>query len=233
MVGCPNPKDRQMARPPQFVADYSKTGQIAKDGRLDAPPFHRNHDPIWEVLRPFVEGRQGEALEVGSGTGQHVAVFAQRSPGITWIPSDHLETHRSSINAWRADAGLDNLAEARHLDLSDREWGSAFGDVRFLAIVCINVLHISPWLVSENLIAGSTRLLRSDGRLFIYGPFKRNGKHTAPSNEQFDQSLREKNPEWGVRDTTELDAVARRHALMLADAVAMPANNFTLVFAAT
>jgi SAM-dependent methyltransferase len=220
----------QMQKPPQFVADYSTTGQAPSDGRFDAPPFHRNHDPIWRVLEPSLAGRTGEALEVGSGTGQHVTAFARRSPAITWIPSDHLDAHLNSIVAWRADSGLQNIATPRRIDLADPAWATAMSGARFLAIVCINVLHISPWRVSENLIGEAAKLLRPEGRLFVYGPFKRDGQHIAPSNAAFDQSLREKNPDWGVRDATELGALARRCGLTLADIVTMPANNFTLVF---
>ncbi len=221
----------QMQKPPQFVADYSTTGQTPSDGRFDAPPFHRNHDPIWQVLEPSLAGQTGEALEVGSGTGQHVTVFARRSPDITWIPSDHLDAHLNSIAAWRAHSGLQNIAAPLRIDLTHPGWSTAVSSARFLAIVCINVLHISSWGVSENLIGEAAKLLRPKGRLFVYGPFKRDGQHIAPSNAAFDQSLRDKNRDWGVRDTAELDALARRCGLMLADIVAMPANNFTLVFA--
>jgi SAM-dependent methyltransferase len=221
----------QMQKPPQFVADFSTTGQAPSDGRFDAPAFHRNHDPIWQVMEPCLAGRTGEVLEVGSGTGQHVTVFARRSPAITWIPSDHLDAHLNSIAAWRADSGLQNIAAPRRIDLACPTWATAIESERLLAIVCINVLHISPWRVSENLIGEAAKLLRPEGRLFVYGPFKRDGQHTAPSNAAFDRSLREKNPDWGVRDTAELGALAQRCGLMLADIVAMPANNLTLIFA--
>lgn len=221
----------QMPKPPQFVADFSTTGQAPRDGRFDAPAFHRNHDPIWQVLEPFLAGQTGIVLEVGSGTGQHVTTFAGRSPAITWIPSDHIDAHLTSIAAWRENAGLPNVEAPRRIDLDHSAWGTAFGDRRFLAILCINVLHISPWRISENLIGEAARLLRPEGRLFVYGPFKRDGRHIAPSNAAFDQSLREKNPDWGVRDTADLGALAHRCGLPLAETVAMPANNFTLVFA--
>lgn len=219
-----------MTKAPQFISDYSQAGQSSADGRLDAPAFHRNHDPIWTVLKPFLAEKSGEALEVGSGTGQHVVAFARESLEISWVPSDHLDAHLQSINAWRRDCGLSNIMEPQRSDLSDPAWASKFDPDRFLAIVCINVLHIAPWHVSENLIGGAARLLRADGRLFVYGPFKRDGQHTAPSNAAFDASLRASNPDWGVRDASDLGRLAERSGLKLSESVEMPANNFTLVF---
>ena len=219
---------------PEFVVDFSNTGPPAEaDGRLDAAAFHRNHAPIWSVIAPFLDGRAGDALEVGSGTGQHAVAFARQSPAVTWWPSDLNANHLASIAAWRADAALSNLRAPLRLDLGDPRWdaGDAAPPANLVAIVCINVLHISPWRVSENLLAGAGRLLRPDGRLFVYGPFRRDGAHTAPSNAAFDASLRSQNPEWGVRDTRDLAAVAEQNGLRLAEAVPMPANNFTLVFA--
>ena len=218
---------------PEYVVNYAATRPPDQEGRLDAPTFHRNHEPIWSVLSPFLAGANGDVLEVGSGTGQHTVEFARRSPGIVWQPSDLAAEHLRSIAAWRETSGLANVRAPFAIDLSAPDWAVqaeaiAAGSLR--AILCINVLHISPWRVSENLLAGASRLIRPDGRLFVYGPFKRGGAHTAPSNAAFDASLRSGNPEWGVRDMDDLDAVAERAGLMLADAVAMPANNFVLVF---
>jgi SAM-dependent methyltransferase len=144
--------------------------------------------------------------------------------------SDIHPRHLASIAAWRADAGLANVQAPLRIDLLDAQWDAALPMRDGLtAIVCINVLHISPWGVTENLLAGAGRRLRPDGRLFVYGPFRRNGAHTAPSNAAFDASLRAQDPAWGVRDMGEIATVAERCGLRLADAVAMPANNFTLV----
>ena len=218
---------------PEFVVDFSTTGPPAEaDRRLDAAAFHRNHAPIWSVIAPFLDGRAGDALEVGSGTGQHAVAFARQSPAVTWWPSDLNANHLASIAAWRADAALSNLRAPLRLDLGDPQWdtGEAAPPANLLAIVCINVLHISPWRVSENLLAGAGRLLQPDGRLFVYGPFRRDGAHTAPSNAAFDASLRSQDPAWGVRDTRDLAALAEQNGLQLAEAAPMPANNFTLVW---
>ena len=205
----------------------------ANVNRLDAPAFHRNNEPIWQVLAPFLSGRAGDVLEVGSGTGQHVIEFARRSPDAAWWPNDCIEPHLKSIAAWRAHAGLANVRAPARIDLSDLDWALQADGIevrKFLAIVCINVLHIAPWRVTENLLAGAAHLLRPDGRLFVYGPFMRNGQHTAPSNAAFDASLRRENAEWGVRDADEIGEIAERTGLRLAQIVEMPANNLILIF---
>jgi SAM-dependent methyltransferase len=219
---------------PDFVVDFSDEGPPPQaDGRLDAAAFHRNQAPIWSAIAPFLRERSGDVLEVGSGTGQHAVAYARSAPGLTWWPSDLNAHHLASIAAWRAQARLSNLRAPLRLDLAAADWDAPVGGcpAALLAIVCINVLHIAPWRVSENLFAGAGRRLRPDGRLFVYGPFRRDGAHTAPSNAAFDASLRAQNAEWGVRDTRDLAALAGRNGLRLDDAVPMPANNFTLVFA--
>jgi SAM-dependent methyltransferase len=221
---------------PEYVVEFGKDGGPVKaDGRLDAPAFHRNHQPIRAVLEKFLEGKTGDVLEAGSGTGQHVVNFAGRSPDITWWPSDLHESHLKSIAAWGAHSQLANIRAPLRIDLSDPAWCAEMQDGRgpgpLLAVFCANVIHIAPWRVAEGLFAGAARYLRPDGRLFLYGPFKRDGKHTAPSNEAFDSSLRSNNPEWGVRDTGDVSRLAERHGLRLAEIVDMPANNFMLVFA--
>ena len=213
----------------QFVSDYSKIPQQENAaGRLDAPTFHRNHDPIWSVIGPWLMQQDGDVLEIGSGTGQHIVEFARNAPRLTWWPSDILEAHLRSIKAWSAHAALRNLRNPQILDLTNADWRPNGIDAPLAAIICINVLHISPWRVSENLLGGAARLLRPGGRLFVYGPFMRDGVHTAPSNASFDQSLRATNAEWGVRDIAELSALSVRHGFSAIDAVPMPANNFVL-----
>jgi SAM-dependent methyltransferase len=197
--------------------------------RLDAPAFHRNHGPIWSVIGPFLERASGDVLEVGSGTGQHAVEFARKAPEITWWPSDVDPQSLASIADWRAQAGLANLRAPLRIDLLDSGWDAACPFDRPVAIVAINVLHISPWRVSEHLFAGAARRLGPDGRLFVYGPFKVDGAHTAPSNAAFDATLRAQNAEWGVRDMGDLAALAGAHGLRIAETVPMPANNFTLV----
>jgi SAM-dependent methyltransferase len=199
--------------------------------RLDAPAFHRNHGPIWSVMAPFLTGRAGHVLELGSGTGQHAVEFARRAPRIVWWPSDSDEAHLRSIAAWRAHAQLGNLQMPARINIAQPDWsGSCAEFPELTAIVCINVLHIAPWAVSEGLLAGAARHLSRDGRLFVYGPFVRDGRHTAASNATFDRYLRSQNSEWGVRDTGALAALAEPCRLKLVSINQMPANNLMLVF---
>jgi hypothetical protein len=219
----------------EFVVEFGKDGRrVEPDGRLDAAAFHRNHQAIWAVLGKFLAGKSGDVIEAGSGTGQHVVTFARHTPDITWWPSDTNAQHLRSIDAWRAHAALPNIRPALQIDLSDPAWcpelhdGSGPGPL--LAIFCANVIHIAPWRVAEGLFEGAGRYLDADGRLFLYGPFKRDGKHNAISNAVFDSSLREQDPEWGVRDLAELDKLAAKVGLVLTETAEMPANNLILVF---
>ena len=220
---------------PEFVVEYGKTTAPAQtDGRLDSPAFHRNHEPIWSAVGGFLATQSGDLLEIGSGTGQHAAAFAPRAPGITWWPSDIYDSHLKSIAAWRTYSGVANLRPPQRIDLSDPDWswtGDADRNALLTAMLCINVLHISPWRVSKNLFAGASRFLRKHGRLFVYGPFRRDGAHTSPSNAAFDASLRAENPEWGVRDVSDLNGLAKSAGLTEAEISPMPANNLVLAFA--
>jgi SAM-dependent methyltransferase len=220
----------------EYVVEFGKDGRpVEPDGRLDAAAFHRNHEPIWSVLQTFLAGKSGDVLEAGSGTGQHVVHFAKHTPGIIWWPSDLNERHLKSIEAWRAHSALPNIRPPQRIDLTDPAWSSAMhdggGSAELLAVFCANVIHIAPWRVTEGLFAGAGRYLRADGRLFLYGPFKREGKHTAMSNAVFDTSLREQDAEWGVRDIADLEKLADGVGLALVETVPMPANNMILVFA--
>ena len=219
----------------EYVVEFGKDGRpVPPDGRLDAPAFHRNHQAIWAVLEKFLAGKSGDVVEAGSGTGQHVVDFARHTPDIIWLPSDLNEQHLKSIDAWRAHAGLTNIRPPLRIDLSDPAWCPQMhddsGPAKLLAVFCANVIHIAPWRVAEGLFAGAGRYLRPDGRLFLYGPFKRDGKHTAISNAVFDTSLREGNPEWGVRDIAALQTLAGSVGLALIKIAEMPANNLILVF---
>ena len=219
----------------EFVVEFGKDGRpVEPDGRLDAAAFHRNHAPISAVLEKFLLGQTGDVLEAGSGTGQHVVHFARHAPDITWWPSDLNEAHLRSIEAWLKHSGVPNVRSPRRIDLSDPAWASAMrdsgGPAELLAIFCANVIHIAPWRVAEGLFAGAARYLRADGRLFLYGPFKRDGKHTALSNAVFDTSLRNQDAEWGVRDITDLEKLADSVGLNLIEISDMPANNLILAF---
>jgi len=219
----------------EYVVEFGRDGRpVEPDGRLDAAAFHRNHAPIWAVLAKFLAGKSGDVLEAGSGTGQHVIDFARHFPDIVWWPSDLNAAHLKSIEAWRAHTGLSNIRPPLRIDLSDADWcpemQDGSGPGKLLAVFCANVIHIAPSRVTEGLFAGAARYLRLDGRLFLYGPFKRDGKHTALSNAVFDTSLRERDPEWGVRDIADLERLAGSVGLALVEIAEMPANNLVLVF---
>jgi SAM-dependent methyltransferase len=204
---------------------------VQSDGRLDAPAFQRNHEPIWQAIGGLLADKTGSVLEIGSGTGQHAVSYAQRAPQLVWWPSDISASHLASIAAWREAAGLTNLRAPQSIDLMDANWTwQGNSDGKLAAILCFNVIHISPWRVAQNLFGGAERLLADGGLLILYGPYKRDGVHTAPSNAAFDTSLRARNPGWGVRDLADVTALARNHALAPAGIIEMPANNLVVIF---
>jgi SAM-dependent methyltransferase len=218
----------------KFTVEFGKDGlpPAAEDGRLDAPAFHRNHDAIWAAIAGFLNGKSGDTLELGSGTGQHAVAFARQAPHLTWWPSDVMASHLASIAAYRRAAGLPNLRSPQRIDLMDGgwTWQGDIGADKLAVMVCINVIHIAPWRVARNLLAGAGRLLRGGGLLFLYGPYMRNGAHTAPSNEAFDATLRARNPDWGVRSLEAVTALAHDNSLDLMNVTDMPANNLVLAF---
>ena len=218
-----------------YVVEFGKDGgRRDADGRLDAPAFHRNRQAILGALGRHLTGKSGDAVEIGSGTGQHVVEFARQFPQLTWWPSDLSDSHLRSIEAWRRHAGLSNIRPPQRIDVSDLAWGEVMRGAgrpgELLAVFCANVIHIAPWPVAEGLIAGAGRCLCQGGKLLLYGPFKRDGRHTSESNEAFDASLRRGNPEWGVRDVEAVERLAVRAGLSPVEIADMPANNFTLVF---
>lgn len=193
------------------------------DPRRHAPATLRNREPILDALRPILPSR-GLVLEIASGTGEHAAYFAGRLPHLQWQPSDLDLAARISVDAYREAAGVANLAPAMALDVA-REWPIAVADV----VLCINMIHIAPWDCCAGLLRGAGQILPTGGPLILYGPFTRGGRHIAPSNAAFDRSLRAQNPDWGVRDLEAVAAAAEPHGLRLDTAVAMPANNLTVV----
>ena len=217
---------------PRFTVEFGKDEPPPQDGRLDAAAFHRNHEAIAPILEAFLHDRAGDVLEIGGGTGQHAVAFAQKLPAVTWWPTDLNDNHLRSIAAWRAHAGLANVRAPARLDASAKDWRlSALGlPSPFLAIFCANVIHIAPWAVAEGLFAGAARHLTADGRLFLYGPFKRDGAHNAPSNAEFDASLRSRDPDWGVRDVGDLRKLAAANKLRFLELIEMPSNNAILTF---
>ncbi len=200
--------------------------------RLDAPAFHRNHRAIADELRRLLADAVGDVLEIGSGTGQHVPVFAAAVPQLTWWPSDIDGERRASIDAWRAN--VPNVKPAIALDAA-ADWHLGEDgrppDRDLAAVVCLNVIHIAPWRVAEGLFRGAGTALARGRMLILYGPFKRGGVHTAPSNVAFDANLRARDPDWGVRDIDDVVALAARCGLVHAETVEMPANNIILGFA--
>nr|WP_315596155.1 DUF938 domain-containing protein [uncultured Cupriavidus sp.] len=193
--------------------------------RRMAPATERNREPILAVLREALP-KSGTVLEIASGTGQHAVHFAAALPNITWQPSDPDATHRESIAAWTAHAGTANVLAPLAIDVRQEPWGIDNVD----AIVCINMIHISPWAAAEALFAGAGKRLGAGGVLYLYGPYRRNGAHTAPSNEAFDRQLKVADAEWGVRDMEAVIALGAAQGLTCAEPVPMPANNFSLVF---
>jgi ubiquinone/menaquinone biosynthesis C-methylase UbiE len=168
----------------------------------------------------------GLVLEIASGSGEHAAYFAKALPQLTWQPSDPQEEALASIAAHREDAGIANLLAPLQLDVTASSWPVQRAD----AVVCCNMIHIAPWAACEGLITGAARVLPVGGVLYLYGPYKIGGQHTAPSNQEFDSYLRGQNPAWGIRDLDEVTALARRHNLVLVETVAMPANNLSVIF---
>ena len=195
------------------------------DNALTAPAVARNRDPILAVLREVLPAA-GTVLEIAGGTGEHAVHFAAALPHLVWLPSDADEQARRSIAAHAARAALPNLLPPLELDASAPAWPVKRAD----AVVSINMIHIAPWSAAEGLMAGAARLLQAGGPLYLYGPYRRNGQHTAPSNAAFDESLRARDPSWGVRDLEEVVELAGLHKLALQRTVAMPANNLSVIF---
>jgi SAM-dependent methyltransferase len=173
--------------------------------------------------------KKGIALEIGSGTGEHVICFAKALPGLVWLPSDPDSASRASIKAWSATEGLANVRAPVAIDVRGGGWGVE-DDAPFDAMISLNMVHIAPWGAALGLLAGAGRLLRPDGVLFFYGPFMLGGTHTAASNAAFDADLKRRDSRWGVRDVDDLVGEAATHGLELREVVEMPVNNLSLVF---
>lgn len=193
------------------------------DRRRFAPASERNREPIREVLAQELPDA-GDVLEIASGTGMHAVWFARAFPGVRWQPTDLNEAALESIEAWRTHEGLENLLTPLRLDVT-APWPVERADAIFNA----NMIHISPFACTEALLEGAGRVLSPGGPLCLYGPFKVDGAHTAESNARFDESLRSRDPSWGVRDLETIVALAEKNGLALSARHAMPANNQTLV----
>ncbi len=199
---------------------------MTNDPRRFAPATLRNRDAIQNVLGQRLPSR-GLVLEIASGSGEHLVHFARANPPeLIFQPSDPTPEARASIDAWVASAGTSNVRPAIELDASTHNWPIDRAD----AILCINMIHISPWAATQGLMRGAARLLPVGGLLYLYGPYRRNGQHTAPSNASFDEDLRRQNPAWGVRNLEDVTALAISHGFGEPEVFQMPANNFSLVF---
>lgn len=191
------------------------------------PATARNREPIVDVLKRHLP-TAGTVLEIGSGSGEHALWFSQAFPGLTWQPSDPDPLNLASIRAWIETEGAarGNLRPPLAINASDIVLPVAAAD----AVVCINVIHIAPWDATEGLMRIAGTLLPPGGLLYLYGPYRIGGAHTAPSNEDFDRQLRAQNPTWGVRDLEAVAAEAARNGIAPIETVAMPANNLSVVF---
>jgi cyclopropane fatty-acyl-phospholipid synthase-like methyltransferase len=200
-------------------------GETLANGLLESPAAERNKALILDAIRARLPSI-GVVLEIASGTGQHVVHFARALPALTWQPSDADDQLRAAAAERIRAARSNNIRAPLRLDVLASEWPSVEAD----AIVCINMIHIAPWSATNALLAGASRLLRRGAPLFLYGPYKRGGRHTAASNEAFDESLRARNPEWGVRDLDDVERCAEEHGFALVEVTPMPANNLTVTF---
>jgi SAM-dependent methyltransferase len=200
---------------------------MTREARRFAPAAARNRGPILDVLRRHLPAR-GLVLEIASGTGEHVTHFAQASgPELVFQPSDPDPGARASIDAWAAELRLSNIRRAIALDTASEPWPIESAD----AVICINMIHIAPWVATVGLMRGAAEIIPPDGMLYLYGPFRRGGSHTAPSNAVFDDSLRTRNPAWGVRDLEAVSMLAERYGFSPPLVEEMPANNLSLIFA--
>ena len=190
-----------------------------------APATERNREPILSVLREVLPER-GTVLEVASGTGEHVVHFARAFPGLLWVPTDADPEARASIEEWRREAGLGNIMPAEPLDARLPRWPAWHAH----AVLCINMVHITPWAATVGLMRGAAQVLEPAGPLVLYGPYRRSDVPTAPRNKAFDKSLKARNPEWGLRLVEDVTAEAEANGLALERTVEMPANNLTLVY---
>ena len=195
----------------------------ADDARLSAPSAARNRGPILDAIAPHLPP-SGLVLEIASGTGEHVAYFAAARPELTWQPTDPEPDRRASIDAWTA--GLPNVRPARPLDAAAAAWPVR----QARCVLCINMIHISPWSAAEGLLAGASRVLPAGGLLVLYGPYRWRDQPMAAGNAAFDADLRRRNPEWGLRTVEAVSDLARCRGFGPPDLVAMPSDNLTLLF---
>lgn len=232
------------------MADERRFYEASAAGAMrSAPAAQRNREPIADILREWLP-HSGIILEIASGTGEHAVHFAERFPNLEWQPTDIHPDALSSIAAWREQTGRSNLRPPLALDAGSADWPIDRADTiisikmdsdscndpklaekgGFDVVLNLNMVHISPWSAALGLLDGAARVLKRGGALIIYGPWLRAGVETAPSNLAFDQQLRERDPEWGLRRVEDFDAAASNRGFALEQTRAMPANNLMLLF---
>jgi hypothetical protein len=201
---------------------------MSEDARRYAPSSARNRDALLQVLK-LILPQTGTILEIASGTGEHACYFAPAFGAAIWQPTDADESAIASINAHREADSPANLAPPLRLNVMESKWKVNAAD----AVLCVNMVHITPWVCCKNLLRGCAHVLSPGAPLVLYGPFKQDGAHTAPSNAKFDQTLRGQNAEWGIRDMAEIAEAGKARGLTIEDPIAMPSNNFCLIFRQT
>lgn len=209
-----------MTEPKPWLID-----EAGSEARRHAPATLRNRDAIADVLKGWLP-TQGTVLEIASGSGEHIVHFAGIFPGMHWQPSDCEPAALQSISAWSAQTDLTNILAPLMIDVEQDSWPIERAD----ALLCINMLHISPWSASTALFRNAARLLPPGAPIYLYGPFVRHDVMTAESNLAFDASLKQRNPAWGLRDVADVDALANEHRFARAALIEMPANNLSLIY---
>ena len=195
------------------------------DDRRSAPATLRNREPIFNVLRPLLP-EAGFVLEIASGTGEHLVHFARGLPELIWQPSDPSREARQSIAAWVAAEGLENVCAPLDIDAAAEKWPVKHA----FAVICINMIHISPWSSTLGLMRGAGSILARGAPLYLYGPYRRSGRPLEPSNAAFDVDLRTRNPQWGLRELDDVAKCADDYSLRLDQVIEMPANNLSVIF---
>ncbi len=219
-------------KPRIWAPSAPPAAQGAEDRRLFAPATLRNRDAILAVLQDTLQDtlpRDGVVVEIASGSGEHVVHFAAAMPALTFQPTDPSPDALASIAAWTRDSGLANIRPPLLLDATEPDWPIAAAD----ALLCINMVHIAPWAAAQGLVRQAGAILPASAPLYLYGPYRRAGRPLEPGNAAFDASLRERNPEWGLREVDAVAALAQAAGFGPPDIVEMPANNLSLVFRKT
>ena len=204
------------------------------DDRQFSPSSQRNGPHILTVLKRHFPAH-GTVLEIAAGTGQHAVMFAPEFPDLSWLPSDPAADKRKSIHAWMKIKPSENLLPPVALDAAATKWPVENMKLEppVRAIICVNMIHVAPWRAGQGLLAAAGRILPKGGILYLYGAYKVDGEYTAPSNKDFDETLRKTDPEWGLRELREVEREAEKNCLFLKDVVDMPANNLSVVFQKT